>query len=80
MSAESPSNAQHSGLGTESSAATVVAVLIFTAIVCTVATGAIRNGCVLVMFTEGAGDGDRSGRMLMRAVSFFGPDCAEAPG
>ena len=44
------------------------------------ATGATISGCVFVIFTVGAGRRTGSGRMLMRAVSFFGPACEEEPG
>jgi hypothetical protein len=44
------------------------------------AAGAVINGCVFVIFTVGAGRRAGSGRMLMRAVSFFGPACAAEPG
>ncbi len=44
------------------------------------ASGVASSGCVFVIFTAGAGGGVRSGKMLMRAVSFFGPDCPPAPG
>ena len=35
--------------------------------------GAAINGCVFAIFTAGPGAAAGSGRMLMRAVSFFGP-------
>ena len=38
------------------------------------------SGCVLVILTVGAGRAAGSGKMLMRAVSFFGPACAPEPG
>ncbi len=41
--------------------------------------GTASNGCVLLIFTAGAGFGD-SGRVLMRAVSFRGPVCGAEPG
>ncbi len=44
-----------------------------TGALCTFGAGAVINGCVFVIFTAGAGAAG-SGRMLMRAVSFFGPD------
>jgi hypothetical protein len=44
------------------------------------AAGALINGCVFVIFTVGAERRTGSGRMLMRAVSFFGPACAAEPG
>ena len=43
-------------------------------------SGVARSGCVFVIVTAGAGGGVRSGRMLMRAVSFFGPACPPEPG
>ncbi len=36
-------------------------------------SGAVMSGCVFAIFAGAAGAG-RSGRMLMRAVSFLGPD------
>ena len=35
--------------------------------------GCISNGCVLVMLIVGAAEGAGFGKMVMRAVSFFGP-------
>ena len=43
-------------------------------------SGTVSNGCVFVIFTAGFGGADGSGKMLMRAVSFFGPACAAEPG
>jgi hypothetical protein len=46
-------------------------------------TGAVTSGCVFAILAGAAGCGagaGRSGRMLMRAVSFFGPPCAVEPG
>ncbi len=43
------------------------------------ASGAITSGCVFAIFAGADGAG-RSGTMLMRAVSFFGPACALEPG
>ena len=43
------------------------------------AAGGIINGWVFVIFTLGAGL-FVSGRMLIRAVSFFGPAAAPEPG
>ena len=43
------------------------------------ASGAVIKGCVFAIFAGAAGAG-RSGKMLMRAVSFFGPACAAEPG
>jgi hypothetical protein len=40
---------------------------------CTALAGRIRSGCVFVMFMAGAGAAAGRGRMLIRAVSFFGP-------
>ena len=42
------------------------------------ASGAITSGCVFAIFAGAAGAG-RSGTMLMRAVSFFGPAWAFEP-
>ena len=44
------------------------------------AVGTVSSGCVLLIFTAGAAAGPGSGRMLMRAVSFFGPGWAADPG
>lgn len=41
--------------------------------------GWMSNGCVLVMLTAGAAAGAGRGRMLIRAVSFFGPRWGAAP-
>jgi len=51
-------------------------------------TGALRtagggdaiNGCVFAIFTVGAGPAVGSGKILIRAVSFFGPAWAAEPG
>lgn len=40
-----------------------------------VLSGTVSNGCVFVILTAAG-----SGRMLMRAVSFFGPACVPEPG
>ena len=40
--------------------------------------GTVSSGCVFVIFTP-AGAAAGWGRMLMRAVSFFGPGCGD-PG
>ena len=42
-------------------------------------SGTVNNGCVFAIFAGAEGAG-RSGRMLIRAVSFFGPACALEPG
>ena len=42
-------------------------------------SGTLSNGCVFAIFTAGGGGAAGSGRMVMRAVSFFGLGCAE-PG
>ncbi len=42
--------------------------------------GVGSNGCVFVIFTAGAAGAVRSGRMLIRAVSFFGPAWPPEPG
>ena len=42
-------------------------------------SGAVMSGCVFAIFAGAAGAG-RSGTMLIRAVSFFGPACAAEPG
>jgi hypothetical protein len=40
---------------------------------CTFGAGAVMSGCVFAIFTVGAGGAAGSGKILMRAVSFFGP-------
>jgi hypothetical protein len=45
----------------------------------TFAAGTVSNGWVLAIFTVGAGGAAGSGRMLMRAVSFFGPAWVAEP-
>lgn len=78
---------QQTGIGTRSSiskaeaawaAAGILATV--TGALCTFVTGALRRGCVLVILTAGAGGATGSGKMLIRAVSFFGPDWVEDPG
>lgn len=44
------------------------------------ADGTISNGCVLLILTAVDAGAVGSGRMLMRAVSFFGPLCEAEPG
>jgi hypothetical protein len=88
VTAEIPKIVQQIGSGTASSAelevaaAAGVAEITAGAVVCSFATGAraIANGCVLVIFTVGAGRCAGLGRMLMRAVSFFGPAWVPEPG
>ena len=86
MTAEIPKIVQQIGSGTVSSADTEEAdaaggaETTIGAVVCTLAARAVANGCVFVIFTVGAGRCAGSGRMLMRAVSFFGPACDAEPG
>ncbi len=42
--------------------------------------GVTISGCVFVICTAGEGRAAGLGKMLMRAVSFFGPACVRAPG
>ena len=44
------------------------------------ACGTVNSGCVFVIFTVGEGGAAGAGRILMRAVSFFGPGCNAEPG
>jgi len=78
-----PKIVQQTGMGTASSierASAAGAVAVFVEVVtitgATVGFGAgtVRSGCVFAIFTAEAGGRLGSGRMLMRAVSFFGPD------
>ena len=85
MTAEIPKIVQQIGSGTasrvESEEAGAAAGAITTgAAVWSFAAGAVMSGCVFAIFTVGAGRCVGSGRMLMRAVSFFGPACAAEPG
>ncbi len=85
-----PKIVQHTGIGTASSRfstsptefadAAGAAYATFTGALCTFVCGTASNGCVLVIFTAGAGGAVGSGRMLMRAVSFFGLPCAPELG
>lgn len=47
---------------------------------CAFASGTVRSGWVFAILTAGAAAGAGSGRILMRAVSFFGPACMAEPG
>ena len=86
MTAETPKTAQTSGRGIASipvgsTARGTVGVegATVTGAIGAFAAGAITSGCVFAIFAGAAGGG-RSGTMLMRAVSFFGPACAAEPG
>lgn len=83
MTDEMPKIVQQTGNGTESSRSTnplterVAAVAagtfaIVTGALCTAGGGAVSNGCVFVILTVGARAGEGCGRILIRAVSFFG--------
>jgi hypothetical protein len=70
---ETPSNAQQSGIG-------IVSTIGFRSLVATVIgafsifrSGIVMSGCVFFICTVGAGLPGGSGRIVMRAVSFFGP-------
>ena len=85
MIVEIPKIVQQIGSGTASSMFPVVGettgVLVrTTGALWTFGWGAVINGCVLVIFTVGARGGAGSGKMLIRAVSFFGPLCVVEPG
>ena len=67
-----PRSAQHSGRGIVSSGASGFEV-IMTGAGCPPAGGCINNGWVFVMLIVGAAEGVGFGKMVMRAVSFFGP-------
>ncbi|HEY2615125.1 MAG TPA: hypothetical protein VGI42_05410 [Chthoniobacterales bacterium] len=73
--AEMPSNPQQNDLGMESKTSPGLDVATITRGVCAVAAGRVISGCVFFMFTVGAG----LGRMVIRAVSFFGPGWTAAP-
>ena len=77
---------QHTGIGTTSSISRMEAPLSadgtaanVTGALCTCAAGVAMSGCVFVIFTVGARGAIGSGKMLMRAVSFFGPAGVAAP-
>jgi hypothetical protein len=91
VTAEIPKIVQQTGSGTASSKSNIspmdlvertegVVVATVTAAVCSLVSGTVSNGWVLLIFTAGAGGATGSGRMLMRAVSFFGPACVAEPG
>ena len=86
MTAEIPKMVQQIGSGTASKAETEVvdaapgAGVTTGAVVCSFGAGAMTRGCVFVILTVGAGRCVGSGRMLIRAVSFFGPVCVAEPG
>lgn len=83
---------QQTGMGTSSSKATTSLTDVrdvlatadgattFTGALGIFRSGAVVSGCVFVILTVGFGAGFGSGRMLMRAVSFFGPACVADPG
>ena len=81
-----PNTAQTSGRGIASMPVTSAAAgttgregVVVTAATGAFISGAVISGWVFAIFAGAAGAG-RSGRMLMRAVSFFGPPCAAEPG
>jgi hypothetical protein len=86
VTAEIPKMVQQIGSGTASSVdmdgvnATLGVTVAAGATVCAFAAEAMTSGCVFVIFTVGAGRCVGSGRMLMRAVSFFGPAWVAEPG
>ena len=91
MTDEIPKMIQQTGIGIVSSMSKMAVTEVFsaadggaeatlTAAVCTFGSGAAMSGCVLVIFTVGAGGAAGSGKILMRAVSFFGPACVDEPG
>ena len=67
-----PRSAQQSGRGIVSSGASGFEV-IMTGAGCPPTGGCISNGCVFVMLIVGAAEGAGFGKIVMRAVSFFGP-------
>ena len=85
MTAEIPNTAQTSGRGIASMPPVSISAsgkgvgATVTGATGALASGAIISGCVFAIFAGAAGAG-RSGRMLMRAVSFLGPACAAEPG
>lgn len=88
MRVEAPKIVQQIGRGTVSSIAVhevtngfgLDAGATLTGALCSFAAGTFRSGCVLVILTAAAGAAAGSGKMLIRAVSFFGPVCPPEPG
>ena len=84
MTAETPKIIQQIGNGMASHEVAAVVgsagAATVTGAVWTVTCGTVWSGCVFVIFTVGDGGAAGCGRMLMRAVSFFGPACAADPG
>jgi len=73
-----PSNPQQYDRGIKSSPCTGLDVTTVIGEAGPLPTGRMIRGCVLVMFTVGFGGATGFGRILMRAVSFFGPGSASA--
>lgn len=93
MRAEMPQIAQAIGTGTASSRSRVPraagttgaagvgsAAFVIGAGTLRTLSGVDNSGCVFAIFTVAPGGAAGSGRMLMRAVSFFGPDWVPEPG
>jgi len=81
MRAETPSNPQQSGLEMESNGSRAVDAATTTGDAGITAAGRMISGCVFVIFTAGFVSGTGFGRIVMRAVSFFGPgETPKLPG
>ncbi len=81
MRAETPSKTQQSGLEMESNGSRAVDVTTTTGDAGITAAGRMISGCVFVIFTAGLVSGTGFGRIVMRAVSFFGPgETPKLPG
>ncbi len=91
MTEETAKIVQQIGSGTESSRANISpsdscetltsgVFATVTGTLCIFAAGVVINGCVFAIFTVAGGGAAGSGKMLIRAVSFFGPACALEPG
>ena len=80
MNAEMPSKPQQKDCGTKSSPCTGLDVTTVIGEAGAPPAGRMIRGCVLVMFTAGFGATTGFGRIVMRAVSFFGPGSTEASG
>jgi hypothetical protein len=80
ISAEMPSNPQQNQFGMELNASIALDVATMTGASCTmVAAGRVISDCVFFMLTAGESAGDGFDKMVMRAVSFFGPGWTETP-
>src|ERR1700674_2787049 len=76
--AEMPNKPQQKDRGTKSSPCTGLDVTTVIGETGALPTGRMIRGCVLVMFTAGFVGATGFGRIVMRAVSFFGPGSTSA--